>query len=74
MSVINLQCKKCKRIFCHDVGSVSFPPDVYKGKRPNFEKDIHCKGRDILTLNEVELTGLGQTQLTEIWLTELERL
>lgn len=72
MPLINFQCKKCNQLFCYDVGKISFPPDIYKGKRPNFERDIYCQRCGLLTLDEVELTELGQTQLTELFLNNRE--
>ncbi len=36
------------------------------GQRPEFEKDVICEKCVVLTLDDVELTELGQTQLTEI--------
>ena len=72
MSIINFKSKKCNQIFCYDVGRITFPHDIYEGKRPNFERDIYCDKCGLLTLDEVELTELGQTQLTELFLNKKE--
>ena len=43
-----------------------------RGKRPNFEREIYCDKCGLLTLDEVELTEFGQTQLTELFLNKRE--
>jgi hypothetical protein len=53
-------------IFNGDIGRITFPEDLCSGQRPAFEKDVVCEKCGVLTLDEVELTELGQTQLTEI--------
>lgn len=63
MPEINFQCKKCGRIFDFDVGNISFE---LVDERPQFEKQISCPRCGYLTLDEVILTELGQTQLTEL--------
>lgn len=73
MSLLNFKCKKCKQILCYDVGRITFPADVYKGKRPIFEREIYCDRCGILTLDEVELTELGQTQLAEVFFNEMRK-
>ena len=40
--------------------------------QPRFEKDIVCPGCGVLTMDEVELTELGQTQLGTVFMAELE--
>lgn len=67
MSELHFECKKCGNHFDCDVGRITFPEDIYKGKRPEFEKDIICLRCGVLTMDEVELTELGQGQLTEIF-------
>ncbi len=67
MSELHFECKKCRNHFDGDVGRITFPEDIDKGKRPELEKEIRCPSCGILTLDEVELTELGQTQLTEIF-------
>ncbi|MCH7728555.1 MAG: hypothetical protein IH991_19045 [Planctomycetes bacterium] len=63
MSVINFKCKKCRREFDGDVGKVTFPPEAM---RPVFEKEITCPRCGTLTMNDVELTEFGQTQMTQL--------
>jgi hypothetical protein len=72
MPAINFKCKKCNQIFCYDAGRMTFPHDIYKGKCPNFEREIYCARCGLLTLDDVELTELGQTQLTELFLNKRE--
>lgn len=60
MTELNFKCKGCKRYFDCDVGKISFPP---KQERPRFEKNIICPGCGIRSMDEVELSELGQTQL-----------
>jgi len=59
---INFECKKCHRIFDCDVGSVTVAEN---SDRPHFEKRILCPTCGELTMDEVLLTELGQSQLTE---------
>lgn len=65
MAVINFKCKRCGLIFFSDVGKISF--ELVDG-RPQFQKQIECHDCGLLTLDEVELTELGQSQLTELQL------
>lgn len=71
MAKLHFACKKCWKHFDGDVGRITFPEDIYKGKRPDFEKEIRCPRCGVLTLDEVELTELGQTQLTDIYWTRM---
>lgn len=66
MSTINFKCIKCGRIFDCDVGRIVFPPAV-PNMRPKFERDIQCNNCGLLTMDDVELTETGQTQLTELF-------
>ena len=60
--VINFECKKCHREFDCNVGTVTFEiGDV----RPTFGKDIVCPRCGKLTMDEVWLTEVGQSQMTE---------
>ena len=65
---LNFMCKKCGREFDFDLGKISFPVDE---ERPLFEKSIVCPKCGDLSMDEVELTELGQTQLTAIYMSEL---
>lgn len=68
MPIINLKCKKCKETFDSDVGKVTHPTKI--GGYPVFEKDVVCSNCGRLKLKEVELTELGQSQMTESYLQE----
>jgi len=59
---INFECKKCHRNFDCDVGAVTLPEN---SDRPRFEKMILCPTCGELTMDQVWLTELGQSQLTE---------
>ena len=60
--VLNFECRKCGSIFNDDIGTVTFPKD---SDRPTFEKEIICPKCGQLSMDEVFLTELGQSQLTE---------
>lgn len=60
--IINFECSKCANIFDYDVGSVSISEETF---RPEFEKKIICNNCGALSIDEVFLTELGQSQLTE---------
>jgi hypothetical protein len=60
--VINFECKRCRRTFDCDVGSVILRED---SDRPHFEKGLRCPTCGELTIDDVWLTELGQSQLTE---------
>lgn len=66
-SIINFKCMKCGEEFNFDVGRVTFPM-IVPNMRPKFEKEIRCKNCGVLSLDDVELTELGQGQLTELFL------
>ena len=65
-STINFECMKCRQLFDCDVGRITFPPPI-QGMRPKFENDLECGQCGTLTMDEVELTELGQTQMTELF-------
>ena len=59
---INFECKKCGGIFDSDVGAVSVSEDSF---RHQFENEIICPKCGQRSINDVLLTELGQSQLTE---------
>ena len=59
---INFECKKCGRIFDAEVGTIKINEQTF---RPDFEKSIACPTCGVRTIDEVLLTELGQSQLTE---------
>ena len=59
---INFQCKKCRKEFDCDVGEVGINEETM---RPDFEKAIVCPQCGERTMDEVLLTELGQSQMTE---------
>lgn len=61
---INFECKKCGSIFDCDVGSVSISEESL---RPQFENQIICPKCGQRSIDDVLLTELGQSQLTEIF-------
>ena len=66
-SIINFKCLKCKETFDCDVGRIAFLLPA-PNARPKFERDIQCGNCGLLTIDDVELTEWGQTQLTELFL------
>jgi len=68
MTELHFKCKKCRKYFDCDVGKISFPP---KEERPRFEKSIFCPKCGTLSADQVELTELGQTQLSEVFMSSL---
>jgi hypothetical protein len=63
--LINFECQKCGTPFDCDVGIVTLPETSDK---PNFEKEIICPQCGKISMDEVFLTELGQSQLTEVTL------
>lgn len=68
MTELNFKCKKCRKYFDCDVGKITIS---IKSERPHFEKDIMCPKCGKLSMDEVELTELGQTQLSAVYMAEL---
>ena len=60
--VINFECRKCRRVFDCDIGIVTLPEN---SDRPSFENQIICPECGQLSMDEVFLTELGQSQLTQ---------
>ncbi len=59
---INFECKKCGSIFNTDVGEIKMNEETF---RPVFEKTLMCPKCGIRTIDEVLLTELGQSQMTQ---------
>ena len=59
---INFECKNCGHVFDCDVGEVTLPDN---SDRPCFEKKIICPTCGERLMDEVFLTELGQSQLTQ---------
>jgi rubredoxin len=59
---INFECKSCGGIFDNDVGTVSVSMESF---RPQFENGINCPKCERRSIDDVLLTELGQSQLTE---------
>lgn len=65
MTIINFKCKKCKSEFDCEVGKITFPDNI--DEKLIFEKNVICPKCNIITIDETELTELGQTQVSEIY-------
>ena len=61
--VINFECQKCRTLFDCDIGTVTFPENSDK---PDFEKEIICPKCGSLSMDEVLLTEIGPSQLSEV--------
>lgn len=59
---INFECKQCSGIFDSEVGTIKMNDKTF---RPDFEKSIMCPKCGVRTIDEVFLTELGQSQMTE---------
>ena len=59
---INFECQKCSKEFDCDVGKIGINEQT---QRPDFEKPIVCPRCGQRTIDEVWLTELGQSQMTE---------
>ena len=70
MAELNFKCRKCKSIFDCDVGRITFP--TKPRQRPTFENEIECPKCGVITIENVLLTELGQTQITEIHLESVQ--
>jgi len=60
--IINFDCKKCGQTFDCEMGQIGIDE---ASMRPTFEKDIVCPKCGVLTIDDVLLTELGQSQMTE---------
>jgi len=59
---INFECKKCRKEFDCEMGLIGINEMTM---RPDFEKPIVCPRCGERTMDEVLLTELGQSQMTE---------
>ena len=59
---INFECKKCHKEFDCEMGKIGTNEITM---RPDFEKPIVCPRCGDRTMDEVLLTELGQSQMTE---------
>jgi len=59
---VDFECTKCWQEFDCAVGKISLSDDKM---RPVFEKDIVCPMCGKLSIDDVLLTELGQSQMTE---------
>ena len=60
--IINFKCKNCKNTFDSEVGQISINEESL---RPKFEFEISCPKCGKRTIDEVLLTELGQSQMTD---------
>ena len=60
--VINFQCKKCRTEFDCEMGRIGINEQTM---RPDFENAIVCPRCGERAMDEVLLTELGQSQMTE---------
>jgi hypothetical protein len=59
---INFECKDCRKTFDCEVGKIGINE---RSMRPTFEKPIVCPHCGQKSIDEVLLTELGQSQMTE---------
>jgi len=59
---INFECNKCGIEFNCDVGKIGMDEEEL---RPIFEKDIICPLCGKISMDDVFLTELGQSQMTD---------
>ena len=59
---ISFECKKCRKEFDCEMGKIGINEQTL---RPNFEKSMICPRCGKKTIDEVLLTELGQSQMTE---------
>lgn len=67
--IINFECEQCNQVFDSDIGAVDFTAvEEEEDGRPSFEKAPNCPKCGELTLDQVALTELGQSQLTNLFM------
>jgi hypothetical protein len=62
MMIINFECKGCKKEFDCEMGKIGVNVKTW---RPDFENPIICPNCGDRTIDDVYLTELGQSQMTE---------
>lgn len=65
--IINYECKGCKKEFDCEMGKIRINEQTW---RPDFEKPIICPRCGERTMDEVLLTEIGQSQMTEATMEE----
>ena len=60
--IIEIECRKCRQEFACEVGQVTVDEAPL---RPVFQKPIACPRCGNRSIDEVYVTELGQSQLTE---------
>ena len=60
--IINFKCKDCGQVFDCDMGMIGINDQTF---RPVFEKQIICPSCGEKGLDDVQLTELGESQMTE---------
>ncbi len=65
--IINFECKGCKKEFDCEMGKIGINEQTW---RPDFEKPIICPRCGERTMDEVLLTEIGQSQMTEATMEE----
>ena len=65
--IINFECRDCNNIFDYNVGNISQRSDEMY---PNFENAVNCSSCGIRTVEQLYLTELGQSQMTEWAMTQ----
>ncbi len=60
--IINFQCKKCRKELDCELGRIGINEQTM---RPDFEKSITCPLCGKRTMDDVLLTELGQSQMTD---------
>ena len=61
-TMVEFECRDCGKIFSCDVGQVSVDQVAL---RPRYEKAVRCPHGGPRTIDQLFLTELGQSQMTE---------
>ena len=65
--LLNVECKTCHREFDADVGEITFIEEN-NVPAPIFSKKPCCPKCGERTKQQIYLTELGQSQLTDVWM------